>query len=46
MNFFSPKKQTLQSFVIKKMDRADFCGLKKWTLPIFVVLESRYYNVF
>ena len=32
MNFCSAKKQTLQSFVVKKADTTNFCSQKKRTL--------------
>ena len=32
MNFCSAKKQTLQSFVVKKADTANICSQKKRTL--------------
>ena len=32
MTFCSAKKQTLQSFVVKKVDTANFCSQKKRTL--------------
>ena len=36
MNFCSAKQQTLQSFVMKKVDTADLCSQKKWTLQILM----------
>ena len=40
MNFWRVKKRTLQSFVMKKADIANFCSPKKRTLQSFVVLDT------